>query len=137
MATREECIAFLREQLACAEQRARTREDMARPVRLSPGEWEEAMNLHPSTRGTPMPTIAEQEAEEALQARIAARYRREAELYRAAIDRLTQRRVEPPGATCRVCLDGTVVTDTCDDCGERHCPSCMTCATPDAPEAGR
>jgi hypothetical protein len=28
---------------------------------------------------------------------------------------------------CDVCLDGTTIQDTCDDCGERHCPSCDQC----------
>jgi len=28
---------------------------------------------------------------------------------------------------CGTCLDGEVVNDTCDDCHERHCPTCEPC----------
>jgi hypothetical protein len=28
---------------------------------------------------------------------------------------------------CNTCLDGTVVSDTCDECDERHCPDCEPC----------
>lgn len=28
---------------------------------------------------------------------------------------------------CPDCCDGTVVSDTCDDCGERHCSTCSPC----------
>ena len=30
-------------------------------------------------------------------------------------------------SACPDCADGSVVDDTCDDCGERHCPACSPC----------
>lgn len=28
---------------------------------------------------------------------------------------------------CEACMDGGVISDTCDDCGERHCTKCEPC----------
>jgi hypothetical protein len=35
------------------------------------------------------------------------------------------------GAPCDTCDDGAVVSDTCDLCGERHCPDCGPCEDDD------
>lgn len=36
---------------------------------------------------------------------------------------------DPPdlGPDCEECEDGRLVSDTCDECGERHCPECEPC----------
>ena len=28
---------------------------------------------------------------------------------------------------CETCNDGAVISDTCDDCGQRHCQECDEC----------
>jgi len=93
--TLAELVAFLREKLSEAERAVAAREEMARAEEtvLSPKEWRRAMALHPSTRGTPQPTAEERAKRAAVQRKIADKYRREADLYRAVLARL-----EPPAA---------------------------------------
>ena len=35
--------------------------------------------------------------------------------------------VEVGWTACTACCNGTVVSDTCDECGERHCSECDPC----------
>jgi len=35
---------------------------------------------------------------------------------------------QDPAFECTRCDDGLAVSDTCDDCGHRHCPECEPCA---------
>lgn len=34
---------------------------------------------------------------------------------------------EPGEERCEECLSGSVISDTCDTCGERHCGACEAC----------
>jgi hypothetical protein len=84
---RAELLTFLRAKVADADQAALVRDEMARSYELemSPDEWKAAMNIHPSTRGTRMPTPEERQADGAVQRRIAAKHRDEAGMYRAIL----------------------------------------------------
>lgn len=86
-ATTSEIETFLRGKLWDAAHAAHVREDMARgcEVRLTPEEWKAVMNLHPSTRGKPQPTPEQDAADAAVQRRIAAKHRQEADTYRAIL----------------------------------------------------
>lgn len=61
----------------------------------------------------------------ATEARVAARLLRGDVRHLSPAQRawLAERAARP----CPTCLDGTVVSDTCDDCGARHCPVCEDC----------
>jgi hypothetical protein len=88
----EELITFLRGKLDEAEQSVCTRESMAvtHETTLTPAEWRAAMALHPSTRGAPMPTPAQQRQAAARERGIADRYRHDVTMFREIIDRLTR-----------------------------------------------
>lgn len=43
---------------------------------------------------------------------------------------LARRLAEAQAPRCQECAGGLVVSDTCDECGERHCSSCEPCESP-------
>lgn len=87
-------LSFLRGKLADAEQSLRSREEMANPPRISEEEWE-ALKARPGTimtkgRKLSKAALKEIEMEPLRHKRIAAKIRREVEMFKGVIDALSQ-----------------------------------------------
>lgn len=84
---KDSVLRFLREKLAEAEKNVSAREQMAatHEIKMTRADWRAAMALHPSTRGTPMPTDQERAESAARERRIADRYRRDVAHYQATL----------------------------------------------------
>lgn len=83
--SRADLADWLREKIRAAEKALKTREDMATTWRSgTDAEWESAASLHPSTAGRAMKKAARIK-EAASHDRIAAKLRRELEMFRATL----------------------------------------------------